>query len=77
MALEGTIKEFGLADIFQLIGLQKKTGILFLKGIDNTINIHFEDGMVVKTEDSQKRPKYLFGNILISRGKITKDKVSA
>lgn len=76
MALEGTIKEFGLADIFQLIGLQKKTGILFLKGIDNTINIHFEDGMVVKTEDSQKRPKYLFGNILISRGKITEDKVS-
>ena len=75
MALEGTIKEFGLADIFQLIGLQKKTGILFLKGIDNTINIHFEDGMVVKTEDSQKRPKYLFGNILVSRGKITKTQV--
>jgi hypothetical protein len=76
MALEGTIKEFGLADIFQLIGLQKKTGILFLKGIDNTINIHFEDGMVVKTEDSQKRPKYLFGNILISRGKINESQFS-
>ena len=75
MALEGTIKEFGLADIFQLIGLQKKTGILFLKGIDNTINIHFEDGMVVKTEDSQKRPKYLFGNILVSRKKITENQV--
>ena len=76
MALEGTIKEFGLADIFQLLGLQKKTGILFLKGIDNTINIHFEDGMVVKTEDSQKRPKYLFGKILVSRGKITENQVN-
>jgi hypothetical protein len=70
MALEGTIKEFGLADIFQLIGLQKKTGTLFLKGPDGTVNIHFEDGMVVKAEDSQKRPKYLCGNILLRRGKI-------
>jgi len=71
MALEGTIKEFGLADIFQLIGLQKKTGILFLKGSEETVNIHFEDGMVVKVEESKKRPKYLIGRILINRGKIT------
>ncbi len=71
MALEGTIKEFGLADIFQLIGLQKKTGILFLKGGDSTVNISFEDGMVVKTEDSEKRQKYQIGRILINRGQIT------
>ena len=31
MALEGTIRDFGLPDIFQLIGLQKKTGLLTLK----------------------------------------------
>ena len=30
MALQGTIKDFGLPDIFQLIGLQRKTGILLL-----------------------------------------------
>ena len=30
MALQGTIKDFGLPDIFQLIGLQRKTGILSL-----------------------------------------------
>jgi Domain of unknown function (DUF4388)/Type II secretion system (T2SS), protein G len=71
MALEGTIKEFGLADIFQLIGLQKKTGILFLKGSDETVNIHFEDGMVVKVDESKKRPRCLVGRIFINRGKIT------
>lgn len=71
MALEGTIREFGLADIFQLIGLQKKTGILFLKGGESTVNISFEDGMVVKTEDSEKREKYQIGRILINRGQIT------
>ncbi|MGC2424363.1 MAG: DUF4388 domain-containing protein [Nitrospirota bacterium] len=70
MALEGTIKDFGLADIFQLIGLQKKTGTLFLKGVETTVNIHFEDGAVVKAEESLKIPKYLTGRILINLGKI-------
>ncbi|HEY8848998.1 MAG TPA: DUF4388 domain-containing protein, partial [Thermoanaerobaculia bacterium] len=27
MALEGTLRDFSLADIFQLIGLQRKTGV--------------------------------------------------
>ena len=31
MALEGTLKDFALPDIFQLIGLQKKTGVLYLR----------------------------------------------
>ena len=31
MALEGTLRDFSLADIFQLIGLQRKTGVLTLR----------------------------------------------
>ena len=31
MALKGTLKDFSLADIFQLIGIQRKTGVLTLK----------------------------------------------
>jgi len=76
MALEGNIKEFGLADIFQLIGLQKKTGILFLKGEDETVNIHFEDGMVVKSDESKKTPRTYLGHIMITRGKLTEAKLS-
>ncbi len=77
MALEGTIKEFGLADIFQLIALQKKTGVLFLTGGEGTVNIYFEDGMVVKTETGQKRPSRPVGRVLINRGKITESQLMA
>ncbi|MFQ5768578.1 MAG: DUF4388 domain-containing protein, partial [Acidobacteriota bacterium] len=42
MALEGTLRDFSLADIFQLIGLQRKTGLLTLKGPDDTVTIPFE-----------------------------------
>ncbi|HEY3346396.1 MAG TPA: DUF4388 domain-containing protein [Nitrospirota bacterium] len=75
MALEGTIKEFGLADIFQLLGLQKKTGTLFLTGPEGTVNVCFEDGMIVKTEDSVKRPKYLIGNIFLNNGRVSREKL--
>ncbi|RME22700.1 MAG: DUF4388 domain-containing protein, partial [Deltaproteobacteria bacterium] len=29
MALKGTLKDFGIADIFQLISQQTKTGVLY------------------------------------------------
>ena len=48
MALEGTIRDFGLADIFQLIGLQKKTGVLTVRGeAGNLVTVSFEKGTVV------------------------------
>ena len=45
MALEGTLKDFSLADIFQLIGLQKKTGVLRLSNESDEVVIAFKDGM--------------------------------
>ena len=50
MALEGTIKDFGLPDIFQLIGLQRKTGLLTLKNEKDQVTVSFENGMVVNAE---------------------------
>ena len=44
MALEGTIKDFGLPDIFQLIGLQRKTGLLTLKHDQDQVTVYFENG---------------------------------
>ena len=44
MALEGTLRDFSLADIFQLIGLQRKTGVLTLRGKDETVTVTILDG---------------------------------
>ena len=41
MALEGTIRDFGLPDIFQLIGLQRKTGVLTLKNEKDKVTVTF------------------------------------
>jgi hypothetical protein len=50
MALEGTLRDFSLADIFQLIGLQRKTGVLTLRGTEDVVIISFQEGRVVGSE---------------------------
>jgi Domain of unknown function (DUF4388) len=73
MALEGTIKDFGLPDIFQLIGLQRKTGLLTLRNEKETVTVTFENGMVVMADSSQKRLEDRLGSVLVKQGKLTKE----
>ena len=76
MALEGSIKEFGLADILQLLYFQKKTGILRVEGPFDTVSIYFKDGNIVGTK-SLKRPEALrVGRILVKKGYITEEMLS-
>jgi hypothetical protein len=75
MALEGTIKDFGLPDIFQLIGLQRKTGILTLKNEKETVTITFENGMVVMADSSAKRLEDRLGHVLVKQSKVSKEKL--
>ena len=75
MALEGTIKDFGLPDIFQLIGLQRKTGLLTLKHDQDQVTVYFENGMVVNADSASKRLEDRLGNVLVKQGKLGKDRL--
>jgi hypothetical protein len=75
MALEGTIKDFGLPDIFQLIGLQRKTGVLTLRGKSETVTVTFETGMVVNADSSAKRIEARLGSLLVKQGKLTEEQL--
>src|SRR5258706_12396099 len=75
MALEGTIKDFGLPDIFQLIGLQRKTGILTLNNEKDNVTVTFENGMVVMADQTSKRLEDRLGNVLVKQGKLSKERL--
>lgn len=75
MALEGTIKDFGLADIFQLIALQKKTGVLELESKGNTVNISFKDGRIVSADTPNRREGDRLGEVLVKAGKIEREQL--
>lgn len=71
MALHGTIGDFGLPDIFQLIGLQRKTGVLTLERERDRVEIRFIDGHVVGADDRGLRTEDLLGTVLVRTGRIS------
>ncbi|BBB32352.1 conserved hypothetical protein [Thermotomaculum hydrothermale] len=75
MALKGTLKDFSLADIFQLIAIQKKTGILSLKRDDEEIDVFFQDGMIVGAESKKGKSDHLLGKLLVRIGAISKEEL--
>lgn len=70
MALRGTLKDFGLSDIFQLISHQRKTGILYLEDKGKSVAVTFDEGKVVGAEPGSDRTqeKERVGDILVKSG---------
>src|SRR3954471_13994386 len=65
MALSGTLKDFGIADILQLIGHQTKTGRLTLKNGDDVVEVFFIEGNVVFASQKARDSKDLLGSLLL------------
>ena len=71
MALQGTLRDFSLADIFQLIGLQKKTGVLTLKNGQEVMTVSFLDGSVVAADSLHRRLEDRLGTVLVKSKQIS------
>lgn len=71
MALEGTLQDFALVDILQLVGMQRKTGTLTLTRKEETITVLLQDGMVVWASAGEEAFEKTMGRILVRRGQIT------
>lgn len=76
MALEGNLKDFGIQDIFQLIGLQRKTGVLTVKSSTDTIYITFLDGKIVNADSEKSKVESKLGRVLLKRGSITEEQLN-
>jgi hypothetical protein len=75
MALEGSLKEFNVADILQLIFFQKKTGVLLLQGRYERIRILFFDGNIIGAETRSKPMDKRLVWVLVKRGMIDQEQL--
>ena len=75
MALEGNAKDFGLSEIFQLISIQKKSGMLSVSG-DVNMAIFFQDGLIVSTRDRRTRSRDPLKDYLLRYGFIGRDEMN-
>lgn len=65
MALEGTLSDFNIHEIFQKVSDSKNTGILTIYSGEDTVTVTFLEGQVVAATTSDKRPEDRLGNFLV------------
>jgi hypothetical protein len=75
MALQGTLKDFSITEIIQLIGQQLKTGVLKIRRGKELVEIHFVDGMIVHIYSNYRGKKDLIGEILVKAQLITEEQL--
>ncbi len=73
MAFKGTLKEFKVPDILQLISLQKKTGILTFTSDDGFITLIFEQGYIVGVDSFPKKLEMRVGRVLVKQDHISEE----
>ena len=76
-SLRGDLKDFGIADVFQLIGQQRKTGVLEFNGDSQPIQILFDKGAVVSAAPIGSWPEAAFGEMLMRCGLLSRDQSKA
>ena len=76
MSLEGTLRDFSLADILQLVSLQHKTGLLTVRGSTDTVTLGFLDGMLVSAESSAQRLDTRLGTVLVKTRRLAAESLA-
>jgi hypothetical protein len=76
MALSGTLKDFGIADILQLIGHQTKTGSLLLKNERDEVEVSFIEGNVVFASEKARETQDFLGAMLQRADLITEEQLN-
>jgi len=77
MGLKGTIEDFNISEIIQLIGQQSKTGILTVRWGNKEVRVFFVNGNVVRVEPDRSEQKMLMGEMLITSGKLTREQLDS
>ncbi|MFZ5906321.1 MAG: DUF4388 domain-containing protein [Nitrospirota bacterium] len=67
MALEGSLKDFGLADILQLIFFQRKTGVLTIESRMDRIRLLFIEGHITGAESKRRIEANRLGKVLVKK----------
>ena len=71
VALHGNLRDFGIGEVFQLIGQQQKTGLLEVQNEEVRLRIAFDTGAVVTGDRIGAYEQAALGDMLVRAGLIT------
>jgi hypothetical protein len=72
MAIEGSLDDFRLPEILQMVAQQQKTGILTVQGDATIVAVSFLSGRVVAADSLEETVEQRLGEVLMRRGLVTR-----
>jgi hypothetical protein len=75
VALRGNLQDFGVGEVFQLIGQQRKTGVLEVAGEGERIQLRFDHGSVVSAAPVGAHDHAGLGEMLVRCGLLTPERL--
>jgi hypothetical protein len=67
---------FSLTEVFQMLGMQHKSGVLTVEGPKDTISVGFVTGRIVSVESSSNRIENRLGTLLVKAGRLSEDELA-
>ncbi len=77
MALEGSLRDFDLFSLFNMIKIQGKNGTLVLSQGQEFVKVFFENGEIVGCDSNQVRMEDRLGTMLVRLGRLTGEELLA
>jgi hypothetical protein len=74
IALHGNLRDFGMSEVFQLIGQQRKTGVLQVRGSLGEVELRFDDGCVVSAAPVGSYEDEALGDMAVRCGALPREK---
>ena len=71
MALEGSLRDFDLFSLFNMIKIQGKSGTLVLTRGQEFVKVYFDNGEIVGVDSNQVRMEDRVGSMLVRLGRLT------
>lgn len=75
-ALNGNLRDFGIAEVFQLIGQQSKTGMLEIQDGTRSFSLAFDSGRVVWASPAGRSEYSELGDRLVRCGLLTRERLA-
>jgi uncharacterized protein DUF4388 len=76
VSLDGNLRVFSLTDVFQMLGMQHKSGLLSVEGPKDTVTVGFVTGKVVSVESSSNPIENRLGALLVKAGKLSENELA-
>src|SRR5262249_28836154 len=70
MGLEGTLADFSVTDLLQVLALHRKTGTLTIEAAQDRVRVAFDGGRIVWADSEASGLEERVGKLLVSAGKL-------